>query len=359
MAERRRRWFHWFRLRQPRRLRFTREGKWFVAITIGVGFAAVNTGNNLLYLVLGWMMSAIVASGVLSEQALRKLDVSRIPPARVHAGRPFLMGVALTNKKRRLPSFSIEIEDLIDDKPLDKKCYFLKVPAGRTQQTRYRHTFTRRGLYQLEGVRVSTKFPFALFRKSRDVELPGEILVYPAVVPVTPPSTPARTQGDDPNARLGRRGEFFGLREHRDGDEIRDVHWASTARQGRLMVREYEQESHRRVNLLVDNGLPRAAGEADEEALERAISLAASLASHYLAQGFAVRLIARGQSVSASAGPAQLHRVLKALALLPAVAPDTPFAGVPEAAAQNLLVARKGAAPRQAPPGISRVLEAA
>jgi uncharacterized protein (DUF58 family) len=342
-----------------RRLRFTREGRWFVAITIGIGFAAVNTGNNLLYLVLGWLMSAIVVSGVLSEQALRKLVVTRRPPARVHAGRPFLMGIALENRKRRLPSFSIEIEDIVAGKPLDKKCFFLKVPAGKAQETRYRHTFSRRGLYRFDGVRVSTKFPFALFLKARHVELPGEVLVVPAIQPVTPPLAPNRTLGDDPRARLGRRGDFYGLRERRDGDEVRDIHWPSTARSGRIMVREYEEETHRRINLFVDNSLAPAASEADEEGLERAISLAASLAAHYLGRGYGVRLIARGEAVPAGGGPGQLARILKTLARLPTVPPDITFAGVPELAAQSVLVTRKGARPERLPAGVASVIEAA
>src|SRR5512143_3603931 len=143
--------------RRSRRLRSSREGKYFIAISVGVGLAAINTGNNLLFLLLGWMCSVIIASGILSELSLRGLVVTRVPPPRVFAGRPFLMGISLRNSKRRLPSFSIEVEDLVAPvgggapKPLDKKCYFLKIPAGRTQSTSYRHTFARRGLYRFEG----------------------------------------------------------------------------------------------------------------------------------------------------------------------------------------------------------------
>src|SRR3954447_20727235 len=90
-------WRRW--TRPPRRLTFTREGKYFVGITVGVGFAAINTGNNLLYLLLGMMLSLIVASGILSEVSLRGLEVTRRPPSRLHAGRPFLMGIALRNAK--------------------------------------------------------------------------------------------------------------------------------------------------------------------------------------------------------------------------------------------------------------------
>src|SRR6476659_1320864 len=94
-------------MRPPRSLKTTREGKYFIGITIGVGFAAINTGNNLLYLLLGMMLSLIVASGILSEMSLRAIDVTRQPPQRIHARTPFLMGIGLGNRKKRFPSFSI------------------------------------------------------------------------------------------------------------------------------------------------------------------------------------------------------------------------------------------------------------
>src|SRR5439155_1886709 len=95
----------------PRRLQLTREGKYFIGITLGIGFAAINTGNNLLYLLLGMMLSLIIASGILSEMSIRDLTVARTPPEALYAERPFLMGIGLHNGKPRLPSFSVEVED--------------------------------------------------------------------------------------------------------------------------------------------------------------------------------------------------------------------------------------------------------
>jgi len=349
--------------RRARRLRTSREGKYFIAVTIGVGLAAINTGNNLLFLLLGWMCSVIIASGVLSELSLRGITVTRQPPPRIFAGRPFLMGIGLRNSKSRLPSFSIEIEDLVlagappSPRPLDKKCYFLKIPPRRTQSTSYRHTFPRRGVYRYAGFRIGTRFPFALFRKSRDVELPGEVIVFPTVYPVAAPAPSGAGGGEDLRARLGRRGEFFGVRELRDGDDVRDVHWRKAAHLGRLMVREYEEEAQRRATILCDNGLPEGATTEDLDGLERAVSHAASLASAYIGRGYAVRLVARGTSVQSGAGPPQLTRSLRALALLPSVRPEIPFAANPEAGAENLLIARRGHAPRMRP-GIAQVYEA-
>ena len=85
--------------RYRRHLKFTREGKLFVFVTLGLGFGAVNTGTNLMYLVFGFMLSLIILSGILSEHALRKLKVTRRLPARAFAGEPMLIEIAVENRQ--------------------------------------------------------------------------------------------------------------------------------------------------------------------------------------------------------------------------------------------------------------------
>ncbi len=385
------------RLRPPRRLRFTREGRYFAAISIGIGLAAINTGNNLLYLLLGWMLSVIIASGVLSELTLRNLRIQRKPTTQIFAGRPFLMEISVDNQKRRVASFSIEVEDLLPETPIDKKCFFLKVPAGSTQRTSYQHQFARRGAYIFSGFRVGTKFPFALFRKSRDLDVSDEILVLPNIYPVHLPAARAQRLGATPNSRVGRQGDFFGLREYRYGDDRRDIHWRTTARGGRPLVREYESESQRQVTIIIDSALPadviragrRAAKAAAEgkgqkgrkgkkaaadskvdkdpkpspaevmlEALEHAVSMAASLAVAYIRSGYGVRLIGRGGChVQMGAGPQQVARILRALALLPTVTEDVEFSEPVDPRIENVLVVPHGS-PAMAgrPSAVSHVL---
>ena len=354
------------KLRPPRRLSFTREGRTVVLIALGVGFGAINTGNNLLYLLLGWVCSFIIASGFLSEATMRGLAVKRRPPPRVFAGQPFLMEISVENTKPKLASFSIEIEDLVGERPLDKKCYFLKIPAGKTQRTSYRHTFSRRGLYVFDGFRIATKFPFGLFRKSRDADEQGEVLVYPQLVPVQRPVPRTESAGDATAARLGRRGDFYGLREYRQGDDRRDVHWKSSARTGRMLVREYEDELNRKVAVAIDNALPDdvlaaiedGANPPEADALERAVSLAASLALSYLDAGWAVELVARGVHVPSSAGKPQQARILRELALLPTTDQEEPFAVPLPARSESVLVQPRGVIVGGRPSNAARVVEA-
>jgi uncharacterized protein (DUF58 family) len=347
----------WARVRRffrpPRRLKFTREGRYFFFISLGIGFAAVNTGNNLLYLLLGMTLSLIVASGVLSELALRRLRVVRQLPAEIYAERPFLVGMELVNEKRRIPSFSIEIEDLAGGKLLEKKCYFLKIPPGRSQHTSYRYAFPTRGAHRFDGVRLSTKFPFALFRKSRDLTLPAEVVVYPAIVDV---ADLIRGWRSDPGqvalARSGRGEDFYAVREFRPGDDSREIHWKSTAKTGRLMLREREDATSRRVAIYLDNRTPDPETPEARSQVERAISRAASLAIHYVERGYRVRLVTRTARVNEGTGRAHLRGLLRTLALLEVVAGDDRHEPLPIARGDGILVSPGAprAAPAETPP---------
>jgi uncharacterized protein (DUF58 family) len=319
----------------PRR-RFppTREGWYFLVATLFVGLGAINAGLNLLFLLWGMMLFLILASGVLSELCLRSLVPRRTPPASITAGTPYLMGIALSNRKRRLPSFSIEVEDLLAGKPIEKRCYFLKLPAGRTQETAYRHTAVRRGRLHLSGYRLSTRFPFGLIHKSKDVPEPLELLVYPALCPVPTDLIAglASRHGLGHHKRRSRRGEFHGLREFRKGDDPRDIHWRTSARRGAAFVRETEDDEGQDVWLVFDNAAPAptpgpAPAPADAEpvaAFEHAVSLTASLAIALIGRGYRVGLAVRGATLAPEGGQAQIARLLRQLALIAPAAPGTP-----------------------------------
>ncbi len=308
------------RVRPRERLRVTREGWLFIVISIAIGMAAIRSGNNLLFLILGMMLGLLVVSGILSELSLRGLSFSRLPPGSIHAVKPFLMGISVTNTKRRFPSFSIEVEDIQADQVLDKRCYFLKIPAGRTQTTAYRHAFPRRGRHELTGFKVSTKFPFALLRKSRLVELETEVLVLPAIRQVSIPPLPTPGSAGDRRRKLrGRGGDIYGLHDFRPGDDPREIHWKVSAHRGRLVIREREAESAKDVLIRLDHRLildEDAGLLTTAEAVEEAISVAASSAAHLLQQGYRVGLLTQGGSLPVDAGPSHLARILRLLARL-------------------------------------------
>ena len=317
----------------------TREGWWFLGATLLVGAAAVDAGINLYFLTFGMMVCLVVAGIGLSELGLSGLRVRRVLPPAVHAGTPYLMGIALENRKRRLPSFSIEVEDLIDGRPIEKRCYFLKLPAGRLQETAYRNTMPKRGRYRLSGFRLATKFPFGLVPRTRAVADADELCVYPALIPAPEAllrGLPAHLAPGG-SFRPSRQGEFLGLRAYRDGDDPRDIHWRTSARRGIRLVREKEDEEAREATIILDNG-PEAA--ADEAAFERAVSQAAGICVELAHRGFSVGLAVRGGEVRAQVGGAQTERILRALAV---IAPDA--GPLPPIRPGTVVRVRPGAAP--------------
>lgn len=312
--------------RWPRRsLRFTREGRFFVLVTVGVGAAAINTGNNLLYLVLGLMLSLILLSGVLSDLVLIRLGATRQLPARAHAQSPFLVEIALTNHKRWLPTFSIEVEDVADDASTDRRCYFLKVDPLGSERAVYRRTLGRRGRWRFSKIVLRTRYPFGLFDKSITLEDPAELLVFPALVPDPRRLRALLDRGAlTSSARAGAGVEPLGVREHRTGDEARSVHARRSAALGRLVVREMAREGATSVTIELDDvavAVPEESAAARAAALaafEAAISRAAWLALEAGARGHAIVLTTRsGARVALGAG-APAEPLLTFLALLPA-----------------------------------------
>jgi uncharacterized protein (DUF58 family) len=100
----------WARFEPRRTIRPTREGWWCLAVTVGLGLTAMNTGNNLLYLLESMVLALIVVSGALSEQSVRGVRVLARLPDEIFAGTPCTVGMRVRNTKTRRPSFSIALE---------------------------------------------------------------------------------------------------------------------------------------------------------------------------------------------------------------------------------------------------------
>jgi uncharacterized protein (DUF58 family) len=275
----------------PRRLRFTREGKFFTFVTFGVGVAAINTGNNLLYLVLGLLLSIIILSGVLSEIALRGLHFQRRLPKRAYAGSALLVEIEVQNNKKWAPSYSVEVEDRIEGRVTDKRCYFLKVSAGAKQTATYRRVAPLRGRERYVALRVATRFPFGLFEKWREIQLPDEHIVYPGLLPTAElQRLNAHDRGEHIARRERGRGDVDSLRELRDGEPVRDVDWKKTAARGDVVARERVREGSRVIKLELRNGPIERAKDGFATAFEEELRRVAWRTSRALQRGATVEL---------------------------------------------------------------------
>ncbi|MBI3596245.1 MAG: DUF58 domain-containing protein [Nitrospirae bacterium] len=316
------------RIYRNRSITFTPAGTRFVLLTLAVGVAAVNTGNNLLYLILGMMLSLIIVSGILSEQSLRKISVEWRFPTRIFAQQPVPVEIRITNGKRFLPSFSFRVDAGTD---AAQAVYTFKLSAHQTTAFPQTTRFEKRGFQTLPTLRFHTTFPFGFFHKSLIRPHLRTVLVYPRVLPV-PPSIEwmsSRPGQDHEYRQRGSGATLHNLRDYTPLDDARGIHWKASARESKLLLKEYEREEDDNIHLFFSNHLPevsRNRSEASEEALqnfERAVELTASLAYAFNRRGYAVALQTLSQSEAGPEASLDLDAILKRLALIQPVNDST------------------------------------
>ncbi|HZT57165.1 MAG TPA: DUF58 domain-containing protein [Pyrinomonadaceae bacterium] len=318
----------------------TAGGVVFVSIFVVVAFAAWNTGNNLLFLIFSVLASTLFVAWSAARVSLRDLVVTARFPDHIFAGEPAPVIVTVNNTKRFLPSFSVVVEArsraeeqgarrLFRRRPREQKrvlAYFMYVPHRARVEQRVEQTFERRGRVLVTGFEISTRFPFGFFRlrrrlRARDVE----IVVYPKplgagdelhLLPVDAGKLEAQ--------RRGAGHDLHSLREYQPRDDVRHIDWKATARAARLIVREFTAEDERRVHIALDtfvdsgadvNSGTNDAGDDAAERFERAVTLAASLVTHFIAERAEVRLTDGDSDSRYGVGREHLYATLRRLAL--------------------------------------------
>lgn len=296
-----------------RSIRITSEGTRFLLFTIGIGIAAINTGNNLFYLLLAMMMSLIVISGLLSELCLRRLEFHRHVPDLITANDPTTVTLSVTNRNAYFPSFSLRLFDVAGGQDVDRGLFVDHVPAQRSLLLSYPLLATARGWILLSAVRVETLFPFGLFLKRALYPVEAKILVGPPIKPLS-----LRFVEDLANEGQGlslpRRGhgtQLYNLRLYQPGDDSRNIHWMTTARTAQLIVRETEAEDQRRIIIILSNVAP----DDCDSLFERSVTLAASLLSQLSKNAYPLRLIVGEDDSGLGTGSDHLLEMRRLLAL--------------------------------------------
>ncbi len=244
----------------------TREGFAYVVVSLFVAAAALLRNINLLILLNGLMIAPLLLSWRICGSSLRRLVLRRVTRTFWYAGRPDAIHWEAYNPHWILPAWQLLIEDrLVADigqsadqpEPARTRMVLEQVGAGRHQSVSWRVLFPRRGLYTAGPARVNTSFPFGLIRASRKIESTTTIVVAPApgkLVAGWDRRLVSQAIGDSAvKRRAGLQGdEFFAVRPWRNGDSLRLIHWRSTARQGRPMVRQHDRRSDRDLILVLD-----------------------------------------------------------------------------------------------------------
>jgi uncharacterized protein (DUF58 family) len=310
----------------------TSGGGIFVIILVVVGFAAWNTGNNLLFMILSLLCSSLFVGGVAARASLRDLIVSARFPDHIFAGEAAPVIVTLRNAKRVLPSFSIHVEARgpgETDKASRRRrrprfakrplAYFTYIPRHAAAEQRVEQLFASRGHVLINGFELSTRFPFGFFRFRRRLRARNvDIVVYPKPHAIGDELHLLPTYaGRMASARRGVGQDLFSLRDYQPQDDLRHIDWKATARSRNLTVREFTAEDERRITIVLDT---RDLSDVDKEnflpRFEAGIVQAASLLKHFVDEGAEVRLVLGDDTGRYGSGLKHLYECLRRLALV-------------------------------------------
>ena len=348
-----------------RRAWLSREGWYYLAVLTFIVAGAVLKNVNLLVALAGMMIAPLVINWRLVMASLSGLSVRRKLPEQVCAGEPLTVEVVAENPRRWMSSWLITVEDWIERSdsghPTEEmghsrqetawwriparvlrvlvwlrlvrvgltraKAVISQVPACGQAVGTYRLTLHRRGRYRFGPLRVSTRFPLGLVSAQFTQPAPGELIVAPRIGRLSPEwlqLIEAELVGDQRRhpQRGVSEGDYYGLRPWQSGDSMRWVHWRTTAKLGRPIVRQFERRRNRDVALLVDPWLPENFREEDEGHLELAISLAATAIADLTGRGHSrLTFAVAGPLAECYSGPASPLFCQEVLAKLADVQP--------------------------------------
>lgn len=231
-------------------VRLTRIGVSFVIFTVVVGFAAINTGNNALYIGLSFMLAALMLSGVASKGGLKHLRVEFASVDEAWAGRVARGRLRVANRSRIW-----NVRDLILTAPELAQPVFIALIDRRNEiDVDAAFLFRRRGLVQLNSIDLYTRYPFGFFLKKRRVRISGDVVVYPQLLDESVLRERFRpVEGDlHPSSRPGAGSDVHSFREYARGDSLRHVAWKKSASLSRWIIKQTEVESGRAVHVVVD-----------------------------------------------------------------------------------------------------------
>lgn len=285
----------------------TLRGRAFVAAGLATAVVAVVLGQRDVMRVAVLLVALpLLAAASVARTQYRLACSRRLDPPRVPVGRPTTVTVRVENASW-LPTGVLLVEDTVPYQLGVRPRYVLDgVESRAVREAAYRARTDVRGRYTIGPLVVRLTDPFGLVEVTRSIPALDRLVVTPPVV-----ALPPIRLGGDWSRGAGARARAAAVageddastREYRKGDDLRRVHWRSTARYGELMVRREEQPWQNRAALLLDTRASAHLGEVASATFEWAVTAAASIGCHLARRGLALRVVtSEGEVISGGSG---------------------------------------------------------
>jgi uncharacterized protein (DUF58 family) len=291
-------------------VRITRVGTSFLVFTFVIGFAALNTGNNPLYIALTFMLGCLLLSGIASKGGLKHLEIELRGADEAWAGRPVDLVLRIRNRSAIWNVRDVAV--LSDDLAQPVLVPIIGKRASIDVDTSF--LFQCRGIAHIKSVDLYTRYPFGFFLKKRRARLSGDIVVFPRLLDeetALDRFRPIIGEQDNTN-RPGPGTEIHSFREYARGDSLRHVYWKKSASLGRWIIKQTELDAARAVQVVLD---PYKPPYASDDAFEEMVSLAATYLFHAARRGLTILFTMPRVTISASESESA-SAVFRALAVL-------------------------------------------
>ncbi len=315
-------------------VRICLEGLYYALVLAFIVSGAAVRDVNLLFVLAAMMAGPLLFNWRVVAMSVRRVEVGRRLPQQAFAGRPFRVEIHAENCRSRMGSWMLVVEDAIQpeaqngsrkghDRKTKVSVMLPFVAARQSGNGAYRATLPRRGKYRFGPLQLSTRFPLGLVKASSRVKQFERLVVCPRLGRLTPDwlrlVDSQRMGRHDTHCRQGPTdGDYYGLREWRPGDSKRWIHWRTTAKLGKLAVRQFEQQQNRDMSLVLDLWEPDEASDEDRARTEFAVSLVATMVDELAKRGGSQLMIAlaagRSGRWSASAGAVFARKTMERLA---------------------------------------------
>ena len=266
-------------------VRLTKVGTTYILGTVVLAVAAINTGNNAIYIAVTLMLGCLLLSGMASKSGLKHLSIEIDGLDDVWAGRPADGSLRIRNHTR---IWNVRDVVLVSDAFVTPVLVPIVRRRGEVKVTSA-FVFPRRGLAHVSAIDSYTRYPFGFVLKKRRLRVGSEVVVFPRILsdeavhdrfrPITGEDTAA--------GRPGAGSEIHSFRDFVRGDSLRQVHWKKSASLGRWIIKQPEADAARSLHVVVDPYKPR---RVSEEAFEEMISEAATVIHQAARQGMDVTL---------------------------------------------------------------------
>lgn len=233
----------------PRVITITKAGWLYIAVTLLLGFSAVNTGNNLIYLVVAAFLSFMGISGFFGRRNLLGIHITVELPDEIYARTSVPLKVMLHNNRRFLPAFLIKVHFH------DQRILFPFVDAKARGITYVTATFNERGIVRINDFHLCSVFPFNFFIRCRKIERTVEVTVFPHAKRCELPGLSERerqSRGERSIDKAGYDAEIITMRDYIKGDPLKHIHWKATAKTGKLKTKELSTLAHQPVIIDMD-----------------------------------------------------------------------------------------------------------